>query len=156
MELWWPISGEGKARDIILQYWNTILLLHVLACDLKWQSPVGLGPLLQLIFILNIAQGILVNASIPMHRGGFKYKLGRILLWMFSSHAQHNPFLLSFQKQGPSCCVPLRYMFVFHQRSESFRLVYSPHTKGRFILQEDSSLHKDIPSDSQLPKKSQS
>lgn len=86
--------------------------------------------------MLNIAQGRLVNAFIPVHRGGFKYEVGRVLLWMFSSHDQHNPFLPSYQKLGPSCSVPLLYMFIFHQKSESFRFEYSPHTKGRFSLQE--------------------
>jgi len=27
--------GKGKARNIILEYWDMILLLHVRACDLK-------------------------------------------------------------------------------------------------------------------------
>lgn len=64
---------------------------------------------------------------------------------------QHNPFLLSFQKQGPSHSVPLLYMLIFHKKSDSFRVEFSPQTKGRLVFRK----HRNIPADSQPPQKSQ-
>lgn len=68
----------------------------------KWQPPMSLGPFLQVILMLNITQGSLVKAFTPVHKGGLKYKFGRVFLWLFSPHAHPNPLLPSFQKQGPS------------------------------------------------------
>lgn len=147
-EHWWLLSGESKATGVILEYWNTILLLYVLACGLTWQTPVSLGPFLQLIFILNIAQGRLVNAFIPIHRRGLKYEVGSVLLWIFSSHAQHNPLFKSRV---------LHALFHFFTCSS---LTKGQRASGLSrVLKSKEDLvfrkHKDILADSQPPQKPQ-
>lgn len=136
VELWWPVPGEGKVRNVTLECWNMILLHDVLACDLKWQSEISLGPFSCLIFMLNITQSRLVNACIHMYSGVFKYKVGRALLWMLSPHTQHNPLFPSMQKPCPLLSVPLFYMFTFHQKSDGFIFEYKPQISGAFRLWE--------------------